>query len=869
MNGKLQFLALFAAAAGAVSGAVQVSPQAASNDLAVARCALGDGNWYTAEHRAENASQLPSLRTEARLVQLEALARSGKVSEIPSRLESWGNPADEPFRYWRAFALVEGGKYVEARALLKKKFAKPEYARLAERLAALLEHAAGDYKAASAHFAAAAALIPTNDTARVENALAWALNCVSAGDGKGAREVLARDGALEAQGSAGDAARLLAADVAAKSGDAKDARSLRARIVADGEKAEEVPFVQASLALAEEDWLAGSTNSALAFASNAVARASRPELRALAGFDLGFRELAVPGLRTNGVARISALVRECPDAPGAEEALVRLADALLAGGEAEEALRTYDRFLQVYPVAQTRKVHVLEGRGLAFMALKRATEAVGAFARAAQMATNAEDRARCQFRQGDALVASGRFAEAADAYGEVTCTNILAFAQFQRADALSRANLSKEAIDRFQAILDGGGEYAVDAGLRLAAELAAAGRTLPAIDVYSRLLGEKAGSDTALLDEGAVTAAKARPLPALTPEQRAKALEGRGRANYRVYRFKDAERDFTAVAQIDSARAGEMRFFCSLCRYGDGRDDEAYASARALLDETPDSQLRADLLLWLGKFDFAKKKYEAAFAAFEACSTNQHVSAARQLDALVRAARCMVAQQSDASRSKAIEILSRVVAHPAAAAATAQITAETPVVAEALLLQGETLIDLARFDEAVLVLERVSRIPVSDDIRRRAALRKADCLFARGADNSAFYQKAVDAYRTMLQDADMSPSMRLVVSFNLARALEKMHNYNEAADQYYTNVVMAYVNGVNRRVNGVKRPEFFDSNASALFARAAFILADAHEQAGDGRQAESVLQYVVNANVPSADAARQRIARIRKERGEK
>ena len=198
----------------------------------------------------------------------------------------------------------------------------------------------------------------------------------------------------------------------------------------------------------------------------------------------------------------------------------------------------------------------------------------------------------------------------------------------------------------------------------------------------------------------------------------------------------------------------------------------------------------------------------------------------------------------------------------ASAAAAAQRTPETPVVAEALLLQGETLVDQARFDEAVLVLERASRLPVSDEMRRRAAALKADCLFARGADNSAFYQKAVDAYRTVLQDADMPPSMRLVVSFKLARTLEKMHNYNEAYDQYYANVVMAYVDGIRKR-------ELFDGNARALFARAAFNLADAHERAGDGRQAERVLRYVVEAKVPAADDARQRIARLRKERGEK
>lgn len=863
MNGNLQFLALIAFAAsaafGAVPVAVPVAPQVASNDLVVARRALGDGNWYTAEHRAENASKLPSLRTEARLVQIEALARSGKASEIPSRLESWGNPAGEPFRYWRAFALVEGGKYAEARAILREKFVAPEFALLAERHMALLEHDAGDYKAASAHFAAAAAMIHSNDTTRAENALAWALNCVSARDDNGAREVLAKEGALEAKGSAGDAARLLAAEIAAKAGDIKGARSLRERIVSDGGKAAEVPFVHASLALAEEDWQAGSTNTAIAFASNAVARASRPETKALAGFDLGFRELAVPALRTNGIARINALVRECPDAPGADEALVRLADTLLAGGEAEESLKAYDRFLQAYPAAQARKVHVLEGRGLAFIALKRTTEAVGAFARAAQVSTNSEERARCMFRQGDALLAAGRFSEAADAYGAVRGTNLFSFAQFQMADALSRAGKADSAARQFETVMEGGSEYAVEAGLRLASAHASAGRTEKACNIYNRLLGVPVKNDADLLDENERKAddRKAKPLPELTSDQKSRALEGRGRANYRTYRFEEAERDFAEVAKINAARAGEMRFFCSLCRYGAGRDDEAYESAKALLAETPDSPLRADLTLWLAKFDFAKRDYAAAFAAFEACSTNRYMTTGRRLDALVRAARCAAAQSD---YNKLIEVVSRVLAHPAAVAATTQKTADTAIVAEALLLQGEALVDQARFDEAVLVLERAAGLSIPDEMRRRVSILKADCLFARGADNSAYYQQAVDEYRKVQQDADTLPSTRLAVSFKLARALEKLHNLNEAADQYYTNVVMAYVDGVR---NGV----LFDGNARAFFARAAFNLADAYEASGSTRQAERVLRYVVEAQVPSAGEARKRISRLRKEGG--
>ena len=41
----------------AFGAAADSSPAAASNDLVVAQRALGDGNWYTAEHRA--ASRCP------------------------------------------------------------------------------------------------------------------------------------------------------------------------------------------------------------------------------------------------------------------------------------------------------------------------------------------------------------------------------------------------------------------------------------------------------------------------------------------------------------------------------------------------------------------------------------------------------------------------------------------------------------------------------------------------------------------------------------------------------------------------------------------------------------------------------------------
>ena len=51
---------ILALVAAGVAAAEPPSPSALSNDLVVARRALGDGNWYTAEHRAAAAATLPA-----------------------------------------------------------------------------------------------------------------------------------------------------------------------------------------------------------------------------------------------------------------------------------------------------------------------------------------------------------------------------------------------------------------------------------------------------------------------------------------------------------------------------------------------------------------------------------------------------------------------------------------------------------------------------------------------------------------------------------------------------------------------------------------------------------------------------------------
>ena len=819
------------------------SGETAADFLTAARRALADGLWSVAETNAQRAAANAALRPAARLVQLEALARAGRTADLAARAAAWQGTSDEGVRYWHAWALVQEHRFDEARQLLVEPFADKAYGVLALRLAARLEASAGARGAADERFRQADAALGTNVEARVENAVEWARLRVAAGDVAGARAVLAKTKAAEAPGHAGDMARLLAADLALRASDAGTAHRLWRQILDGGARVDARAYVMAACALADDLLRAGETVPAIKVLSNAAARATSPDLVRQSGYRLGFALFRQPATRAAGAARIAELLRRFPGEPDSRAAHLRFADALLAEGDAAGAEREFTALLQTYP-EHALDAHVLSGRGWALLDQGSHTEAVGLFARAAQVATNAEDRAVYIFKQGDALLAAGRYAEAAEAYARVPttggATNLAERARYQQADALARNGQTEKAVLLFRETMDAGGALAVDAGLRAAALESAAGRLeggrleTGAIELYGRLLEKKP----------------------ITDRQRVDILLGRGKALYSAYRFAEAEKDFAAVAALRPARAPEMAFLSALCLYGAGRDEDAAAAMRRQL-ESADGKLAAEMTFWLAKYDSNHREYAAAKAGFEACATNGFLSTARRIEALGRAARCCAALSDYAG---VVEFATRATTNAAAVRAIAAPTPETPAVAEAFVLQGEALMEQARFGEAVLVLGRVQRLAVPEDLLRRAAVLKADCLFAMGADDERRYLQALDAYRAVLRDEKLTPSQRLAVSFKIGRSLEKLRRIEEAVDYYYVHVVLAYCDGVRAKT-------WFDGDARAFFTRAAFILADCYEARGEGRQAVRVLDYLVKPGVPAAREARRRIEQIEKKGG--
>ena len=317
-------------------------------------------------------------------------------------------------------------------------------------------------------------------------------------------------------------------------------------------------------------------------------------------------------------------------------------------------------------------------------------------------------------------------------------------------------------------------------------------------------------------------------------------LESQGRERYRAYRFEEAMKIFEDVAKKDPARKDRMAYFQVLCRYGMGQDDAAVKAAESLTDDKVSLAVRADASLWLAKFMYNRDDWKSAIKYFRQYAAFPNAGSAQALAWAAKAA------LTDNDCVQAIALATEVIdKYPT-----------SPSVVMALLVQGEALIESARYDEAVLILEKVPLTPsVSTEDRLRAKILYSDAFFAMGADNAVRYETALEGYRSLAFDAQIGPSDALAVAFKIGRVLEKLKRYDEAIDQYYTKVVLAYRSGCERGVN-------YDDNARSAFIRAAFRLADEFERSGRDQQAINVLRLVVFSNVSASDEADKRITRI-------
>ena len=466
----------------------------------------------------------------------------------------------------------------------------------------------------------------------------------------------------------------------------------------------------------------------------------------------------------------------------------------------------------------TRKATIDEGVAIVRSLVKNAPDAKGAREGLAAIA--------------DAYLVDGRFNDAIAVYRETFDTWPDAAKTSALQDglgwALSKTGRFDEALEAFvraEETATTDGERAMEV-VKQVDVLAEAGKGDEALLKYRSVLAKYPATESASRIKEIV---------------RIKDLEERGRELYREYRFVEAQAVFRNVGERDSERRPRMQYLEVMCLYGQGLDADKLA--RKLAAESDDGDVRSAATLWLAKHSYNRGAWAEARSFFSGYA-KMAPRAADAPDALVWSARAAFAESDFESAIKTITHL--VETYP-----------NSPASIRGFLVQGEALIELARFDEAVLVLERVVLAEdVGSSDRMRARLLGADALFAMGADNPVRYQEALEAYKGVKMGEALDPSQRLSVSYKIAKTLEKLKRTDEAVDRYYSDVVFAYREG---RMNGIR----FDDEARASFSRAVFRLADEFESRGRDFQAMHVLGLAATSDVPAAAEAQKRIERIR------
>lgn len=398
-----------------------------------------------------------------------------------------------------------------------------------------------------------------------------------------------------------------------------------------------------------------------------------------------------------------------------------------------------------------------------------------------------------------------------------------------RGETLFRIGRHEDALAYFEAAekLAGDDSQRARTVLRQADVLSDLGRGEEAMRRYRIVLEKYSATETAMLLKRLV-------------ELRER--EAKGRELYKAYQFEEAKKAFAEVAASDPARKARMSFLEVLCLYGLGKDDTALAKAWDIAETCEEPSVRADAMLWLAKYTYNNGEWIDSSKLFLSFAEERSTHTLAPV-ALLWAARATFAA---GDYVQTIQIATKLVErYP-----------NSEVVLPILLLQAEALVASARFDEAIVILDRAALTSDQSD-RFRARLLRANALFAMGADNSVRYQAAVEAYQAILLDEELDADQRLAASYRLARALEKLKRYEEAIDQYYSHVVFAYD-------SGRRRGEQFSDDAGAMFVQAAFWLADECIRHGKDSSAIDVLNFVVNSGLPAAEQAERRKAEIGK-----
>lgn len=829
---KTSRTSIFAIALAALALARGPTPcRADDSQLAIARQALDDELYDLARKNIE--SFLESSRGgdgekfEAAIILARAMGGQGEYLNMLAHLDGLADSLTDAgelaiARFWSAAALFGMGKNEQALEILDgfegKSLGGDLGARILKLRAGCLTKL-GQYERAVEQFGKFDELFGET-AAGAGNAIEWARALNAAGRPADARSLIERKNLAAREDSAGWEATMILAESRFKSGEWPEAAALASRITAEDRQREDL-FAQALFLLADVREAETKPAEGAAIIEAGIENIKTPRLLCDAKLRLG-RLLFMAGETERAAALLAEFVESAPDREFAQTVQLALARSLSGAGSIERAVEEYQRYLELFPETPLR-VEALKGKGFALFDLGSYSQAAEAFARAGELSETRPDIELCLIKAADSRFAEGRYELASKLYSDLAdnfkSSPYVAQARHQIAECEARSGALEKAEKLFLELASApaAGEMGVKALIR-AAELAAdQGKLMEAASLYARVL-------------------KANP----EGESRAGALYGMGAAQYRLGLFDEASANFEMVFKEFPKHDYGAQACCmqGWCRLMAGDEEAALDAFNSFLKLYPQSPWAPDVIFRSGELAYNSGNYADAESRFRTLA-EKHPDAGIADTALFWAGRAAL-MQKEYRRAHDTFV------------GMMQLYPKSGKLDQARFYQAEALCELGEFSAAILVYEELIRQFPDSVLAEQSWIRKGDAHFTLGTENQDRYAEAIAAYSVVLNRPESSFAGRIEAEYKIGRCSEKRGAAQDAFD-LYMNVVYHYLRDRERA----------SALADVWFTRAAFSAAQIMESGKAYRQAVQIYERVIEAGVPAAKDAAERIRKIK------
>jgi TolA-binding protein len=523
------------------------------------------------------------------------------------------------------------------------------------------------------------------------------------------------------------------------------------------------------------------------------------------------------------IAVLDQCISQAPNEALAARALLEKAKIQLSLKSYAEAEKSFQAYLAVAD-EPAGKAEAESGKAWSLWFQKRYAEAATTFEKAARLATDTHTKIETRLKAGDCFYIEEKYDQALSAYNAAAVTD----PQHPLAPQASfLAGLSLVQLDQIDV-------------------------ALPHFQMLQKLYPDSPYAQQAAVEEGRIYDRQAKWDQALAiyaavrektsdSELKARAMLRSAMIHYRLNQFELANALFEEILNLfpESQRAEQAFYMRGFCLLQLDKPTQALAICREFIEKYPKSQWATDVTFWAGEYHYNHADYKKAEESFASIAAG-YPDHAMADDALYWAGRSASAQEQFTT---ALEYYSALIkTYPS-----------SPRLKEARFAQGEVLSELGDFTRAILAFDEVIKNYPGSPLADLAWGRKGDCHFTLGANEPDRYKEARAAYQILLQSAGSSPALRLQAQYKIGRCEEKMKRPTEAVS-HYTALIYSYLNH-----EAEPTPENI-----LWFTRAAFSAGTVKEETEQWREAVNIYQRVIEAKIPAADEAQNRIDAIKK-----